>query len=109
MTQVAKEHGLSYFSLVRLLNHLRVIFCQSGQWMLYADYAGHELTRNRTHSCYDLQGRHYTTSYLVWTEKGRMFVDGILRHRLMPKDALVLVEQQAPEPVETVVQVEVSF
>ncbi len=92
MTQVAKEHGMSYLLLTQVLRDLRVIFSQSGQWMLYADYASHKLTNNRTSTYIDQQGQTHTAAYLVWTEKGRMFVDGILRRGLSPKASLHWVE-----------------
>ncbi len=109
MTQVAKEHGMTYHTLVELLKDQGVIFSQSGQWMLYADYGGHGLTSNRTHAYRDNHSKAHTHSYLVWTEKGRMFLDGILRRGLSPKDSLRQVEQPAPQHGKTIVQLEISF
>ena len=106
MTQVAKEHGLSNHELTQLLKDRGVIF---NQWMLYADYSGHDLTCNRTHAYLDRVGKTHTNSYLVWTEKGRMFVDGILRRGLTPKQSLRQVEQPAPQHGKTIVQLEISF
>ena len=71
MTQVAKEHGTTHPALTKLLHEKGVLFMQSGQWMLYADYGNHGLTRNRTHSYHDSEGVTHSHSYLVWTEKGR--------------------------------------
>ena len=85
MTQVAKEHGTTHTGLTKMLHEKGVIYLQSGQWMLYADFCNHGLTRNRTHSHHDSMGVVHSHSYLVWTEKGRMFLDGILRRDLSPK------------------------
>ena len=109
MTQVAKEHGTTHPALTKLLHEKGVLFMQSGQWMLYADYGNHGLTRNRTHSYHDSEGVTHSHSYLVWTEKGRMFLDGILRRRLSPKEALRQVEHARQPHVQRVVQLEINL
>ena len=109
MTQVAKENGTTHASLTKLLHEKGVLFMQSGQWMLYADYGNHGLTRNRTHSYHDSEGVTHSHSYLVWTEKGRMFLDGILRRRLSPKEALRQVEHARQPHVQRVVQLEINL
>jgi prophage antirepressor-like protein len=109
MTQVAKEHGTTHPALTKLLHEKGVLFMQSGQWMLYADYGNHGLTRNRTHSYHDNEGVTHSHSYLVWTEKGRMFLDGILRRRLSPKEALRQVEHARQPHVQKVVQLEINL
>ena len=109
MTQVAKEHGTTHPALTKLLHDKGVLFMQSGQWMLYADYGNHGLTRNRTHSYHDSEGVTHSRSYLVWTEKGRMFLDGILRRRLSPKEALRQVEHARQPHVQRVVQLEINL
>ena len=109
MTQVAKEHGMTHRSLSKMLHEKCVIYTQSRQWMLYADYCDHGLTRNRTHSHRDSEGVLHSHSYLVWTEKGRMFLDGFLRRGLSPKEALRQVEQVASPHASERVQLEISF
>ncbi len=74
-TQVAKELGLTAQELNRQLCALRIQYYQSGQYMLYADYAHRGLARSRTH--FDLvvgTDTVRTRTYLVWTEKGRRFI-----------------------------------
>ena len=74
-TQVAKELGVTAQELNRSLCALHIQYYQSGQYMLYADYAHRGLAKSRTH--YDLfVGRDtvLTRMYLVWTEKGREFI-----------------------------------
>ena len=109
MTQVAKEHGMTCLVLTKMLNEMGVIFMQSGQWMPYVDFGNHGLTRYRTHAYHDNIGRTCTHSYLVWTEKGRMFLDGILRRGLTPKEALRQVEQSASPIGKRFVQLEINF
>lgn len=70
-TQIAKELGMTAQELNRLLCAERVQYYQSGQYMLYAEYAHRGLAKSRTH--FDLfVGRDTvcTRMYLVWTEKG---------------------------------------
>ena len=109
MTQVAKEHGTTHAGLTKMLHEKGVIYLQSGQWMLYVDFCNHGLTRNRTHSYHDSVGVVHSHSYLVWTEKGRMFLDGILRRDLSPKEALRQVEQTGTPHVSNHVQLEINF
>lgn len=74
-TQIAKELGMTAQELNRWLCAERIQYYQSGQYMLYADYAHRGLAKSRTH--YDLfVGRDtvLTRMYLVWTEKGREFI-----------------------------------
>lgn len=74
-TQIAKELGMTAQELNRLLCAERVQYYQSGQYMLYAEYAHLGLAKSRTH--FDLfVGRDAvcTRMYLVWTEKGRKFI-----------------------------------
>lgn len=74
-TQIAKELGMTAQELNRWLCAERIQYYQSGQYMLYADYAHRGLAKSRTH--YELfVGRDtvHTRMYLVWTEKGREFI-----------------------------------
>ena len=73
-TQIAKELDMTVQDLTRLLTDRKVIYKQSGQYLLYADYARRGYARNRTHSHYDSVGEMHTRTYLVWTERGRRFI-----------------------------------
>ena len=77
MTQVAKELSMSVYDLTRLLLQRGVIYYQSGQYMLYADYARQGYARTRTDWTVGRDGRTHTTVRLVWTELGRRFVHGV--------------------------------
>ena len=89
-TQVAKELGITAQELNRSLCALHIQYYQSGQYMLYAEYAHKGLAKSRTHfKSYmapasdgrsEKVGRVNTRPYLVWTEKGRKFIHD-LAHR----------------------------
>ena len=74
MTQVAKENDMSVFDLTRLLLRNHIIYWQSGQYMLYADYARQGLAKTRTDSRRGRDGHMHTEVRLVWTEQGRRYL-----------------------------------
>jgi prophage antirepressor-like protein len=77
-TQIAKEMGMTGCELNFLLRTLGIQYRQSGQYMLYADYARQGLAQSRTLCIRFTDGRVKTHHYLVWTERGREFI-----HRLV--------------------------
>ena len=77
-TQVAKEMGMSGVELYRWLIALGVLYWQSGEYMLYADFARMGLAKTRTHGRKNRLGVWHTTRYPVWTEKGRKFLHDIM-------------------------------
>ena len=89
-TQVAKELGVTAQELNRSLCALHIQYYQSGQYMLYAEYAHMGLAKSRTRynaflnpKCdgrKEKKGKAVTHTYLVWTEKGRKFIHD-LAHR----------------------------
>lgn len=89
-TQVAKELGITAQELNRSLCALHIQYYQSGQYMLYAEYAHMGLAKSRTRynafldpKCdgrMEKMGKAVTHTYLVWTEKGRKFIHD-LAHR----------------------------
>ena len=88
-TQVAKELGITAQELNRSLCSLHVQYYQSGQYMLYAEYAHMGLAKSRTRYRAFMApagdgtkrevGRVVTSTYLVWTEKGRKFVHDLVK------------------------------
>ena len=76
MTQVAKGLSMTVQELIRRLHDLRVIYrSPSGPLMLYAPYLKNGLEAYRTKHGEDIFGNvTWSSSYLVWTEKGREFV-----------------------------------
>ena len=77
-TQVAKGLGMTAIELNRRLCHSHVQYFQSGQYLLYADYARAGYAQNRTYSYRDSEGETRTHSYLVWTERGREFIHQLI-------------------------------
>ena len=88
-TQVAKELGITAQELNRSLCSLHVQYYQSGQYMLYADYAHMGLAKSRTQYRAFMApagdgtkrkvGKVVTSTYLVWTEKGRKFIHDLVK------------------------------
>ena len=89
-TQVAKELGITAQELNRSLCSLHVQYYQSGQYMLYAEYAHMGLAKSRTKYRAFMApagdgtkrkvGKVVTNTYLVWTEKGRKLIHDLV-HR----------------------------
>ena len=79
-TQVAKEMGMTGPELYRLLLGLGVAYWQSGQYMLYAQYARDGLARSRSYLRRMPSGTSRTEIYLVWTQKGRKFLHSLFRN-----------------------------
>ena len=89
-TQVAKELGITAQELNRSLCSLHIQYYQSGQYMLYAEYAHMGLAKSRTRynafldpKCdgrKEKMGKAVTHTYLVWTERGRKFIHDLV-HR----------------------------
>jgi prophage antirepressor-like protein len=77
-TQLAKELGMSAQELNRRLCEMRIQYWQSGQYMLYADYARQGFAKTRTHKRHLKHGMVVTEMYLVWTERGREFIHQLL-------------------------------
>lgn len=73
-TQVAKGLGMTAYELNRRLCTLGVQYFQSGQYLLYADYARQGYAQNRTFMYLDSEGATHSRTYLVWTEQGRKFI-----------------------------------
>jgi prophage antirepressor-like protein len=78
-TQIAKEMGMTGPDLYHWLVALGVIYWQSGQYMLYADYARMGLAKSRTRGRRNSMGVWHTCRYLVWTEEGRKFIHDVMK------------------------------
>ena len=78
VTQIGKELGMTGHDLNVLLCSHKIQYVQSGQYLLYADYARQGLAKNRNYEYHTAEGELRTKTYLVWTERGRDFI-----HRLV--------------------------
>ena len=81
VTQIGKELGMTGHDLNMLLCSHKIQYVQSGQYLLYADYARQGLAKNRNFEYHSPEGELKTKTYLVWTERGRDFI-----HRLINND-----------------------
>ena len=81
VTQIGKELNMTGYDLNRILCEMRIQYVQSGQYLLYADYARQGYAKNRTFEYHSSNGDLKTRTYLVWTERGRDFI-----HRLLNKN-----------------------
>ena len=77
-TQLAKELDMTAQQLNRRLCEMRIQYWQSGQYMLYAEFARQGFAKSRTRTHTTASGTVLTEVYLVWTERGREFI-----HRLL--------------------------
>ena len=82
-TQIAKELDMTGCELNFLLRKLGIQYRQSGQYMLYADYARQGFAQSRTLCIRFSNGRVKTHHYLVWTERGREFIHQLLNPKFM--------------------------
>lgn len=76
-TQVAKSIGMDAQRLNKHLKEAGIIFYQSGQWMLKQPYASWHLHATRTQTYTRSDGSTGTSTYTVWTEKGKRFIHAL--------------------------------
>lgn len=76
-TQVAKSIGMDAQKLNKHLKEAGIIFYQSGQWMLKQPYASWHLHSTRTQTYTRSDGSTGTSTYTVWTEKGKRFIHAL--------------------------------
>ena len=77
-TQIAKDLGMSAVTLNSKLRRLGIQFYQSGQWFLTAKYQGRGYTDMRIAKYVDSRTDEVKTSQsLVWTERGRLFINSL--------------------------------
>jgi len=88
---IAKDYGWSAVKMNAFLHELGVQYKLSGVWLLYQKYAGHGYACSRTHEHTGHYGEPHATVHTYWTQKGRLFLYGLLKdHGVLP-----LVEQGA--------------
>ena len=73
-TQIANEIGIEGHKLNQILRDKGIIYKQSGQWLLRVPYNAWELHATRTQTFTRSDGSIGSSSYTVWTQKGRMFI-----------------------------------
>ena len=82
VTQIGKELNMTGHDLNVLLCQMGIQYVQSGQYLLYADYARQGLAKNRNFEYHTQDGELRTRTYVVWTERGRDFIHRLLNKKL---------------------------
>ena len=77
-TEIGKPFGIEGRDLNSFLCDLGIIRWSKGQWRLTPKYLHQGLTEDRSFIYHGRNGRRKTQSRLVWTEKGRDFVLGLI-------------------------------
>ena len=87
-TQVAKERGMDAEKLNKRLKEAGIIYRQSGQWIIKQPYASWGLHKTRTQTYTRSDGSLGTNTYLVWTQKGKMFLLALIDNDYNVKNAI---------------------
>lgn len=83
---------MTVYDLTRRLLQRGIIYYQSSQYMLYADFArkGYAKTRTDWRTCRD--GKNRSTVRLVWTESGRQFLHDFCEEEKRKEHELDLID-----------------
>lgn len=76
-TEIAKAYGLETGDLISFLRDMKVLMPR-GRQRLTSQYAESGLAENRHCRYYSLKGELKESIYLVWTEKGRDFINKLI-------------------------------
>lgn len=87
-TQVAKERGMDAGKLNKHLREAGIIYKQSGQWIVKQPYASWQLHKTRTQTYTRSDGSLGTNTYLVWTQKGKVFILALIDNDYNVKNAI---------------------
>ena len=87
-TQVAKQIGMDAGKLNKKLKESGIIFRQSGQWLLHSPYDKWGMHGTRTQTYTRSDGSTGTSTYTVWTEKGRRFIIALFDNGWNPRKAV---------------------
>ena len=79
-TDIGKVYGMDGRDLNSFLCDIGIIRWTHSQWMLTPKYRNQGLTETKSFIYHGNNGRRKTQSRLVWTEKGREFVIGLIVH-----------------------------
>ena len=87
-TQVAKSLGMDAHKLNRKLKEAGILYNQSGQWLLKQPYASWGLHATRTQTYTRSDGSAGTSTYTVWTEKGKRFIHALSENGFNTRKAI---------------------
>jgi hypothetical protein len=77
-TEIGKSFGVDGRDLNSFLADRGIIRWSGGRWRLSRKYMHLELTEDRYRYVHGEDGRRQLRSSLVWTEKGRQFIGGLI-------------------------------
>lgn len=80
ITQIAKDYGMSGKALNKALHEYGIQYKQSEQWLLYEKYQNKGYTHSETIVIEDIPGLDKVVMNTKWTQKGRVFLYGVLKH-----------------------------
>ncbi|GHU52867.1 phage antirepressor KilAC domain-containing protein [Clostridia bacterium] len=78
-TTIAKDYGKSAIWFNGKLHELRVQFKVGKTWVLYQKHAEMGYTQTKTHEYVNSQGQPDSKVHTYWTQKGRLFLYGLLK------------------------------
>ena len=95
---IAKDYGYSARKMNELLNEYGIQFKQgkNGPWLLYQKYADKGYTNTKTQNFPDKDGDMFARVHMCWTQKGRIFLYGLLKS----KNILPTMEREQVEETE---------
>ena len=79
VTEIAKDYGLSAKGLNKILHEQGIQFNQSGVWFLYSKYQDKGYTSTKTQNYNRPDGTQGSRVHTYWTQKGRIFLYGVLK------------------------------
>lgn len=78
-TVIAKELGMSAYSLNGMLHRNKIIFKSGKTWVLFSPYQNKGYTKTKTIHYTDSLGREKTEIHTYWTEAGREFIHQLIK------------------------------
>ncbi|GHU73480.1 AntA/AntB antirepressor [Clostridia bacterium] len=76
---IAKDYGKSAQWLNQYLHDKRVQYKQGNIWLIYQEHAEYGYTATKTHPYLGSDGETHYKVHTHWTQKGRLFVYGLLK------------------------------
>lgn len=81
ISTIAKDYGWSAKRMNTYLHSLGIQYRQGDIWLLYQKFAERGYTSTKTHTYPGNDGEIHSTVHTYWTQKGRLFIYGLLKER----------------------------
>lgn len=79
ISTISKDYGWSATKMNNYLHSKGVQYKQGEIWLLYQKYAAQGFTSTKVHSYNGSDGEIHTRPHTYWTQKGRLFIYGLLK------------------------------